>query len=79
MDELLKKGVIEVSRPCFNSPIFLVPKAGGRGMRAVLDFRKLNSASVPDQYTIREVRDCVDEIGLGVSQVFSTIDLASGF
>ena len=64
MDELLKKGAIEVSRSCFNSPIFLVPKAGGRGMRAVLDFCQVNSALVPDRYTIWEVRDCVDEIGL---------------
>ena len=55
-----------VSRSCFSSPIFLVPKAGGRGMRAVLDFRQVNSASVPDRYTIQEVRDCVDKIGLGV-------------
>ena len=79
VDELLKKGAIEVSGSCFNSPIFLVPKAGGRGMRAVLDFRQVNSASVPDRYTIREVRDCVDEIGLRGLQVFSTIDLTSGF
>ena len=64
VDELLKKGAIEVSRSCFNSPIFLVPKAGGRGMRAVLDFCQVNSALVPDRYTIWEVRDCVDEIGL---------------
>ena len=79
VDELLKKGAIEVSRSCFNSPFFLVPKAGGRGMRAVLDFWQVNSASVPDRYTIREVRDCVNEIGLHGSQVFSTIDLTSGF
>ena len=52
VDELLKKVAIEVSRSCFNSPIFLVPKAGGRGMRAVLDFWQVNSASVPDRYTI---------------------------
>ena len=48
-------------------------------MRAVLDFREVNAASVPDRYTIREVRDCVDEIGLARSSVFSTIDLTSGF
>ena len=38
IDELLKKGAIEVSFSCFNSPIFLVPKPHGHGMRAVLDF-----------------------------------------
>ena len=59
VDELLKKGAKEVSRSCFNYPIFLVPKPHGHGMRAVLDFRE-----VLDRYTIWEVRDCVDEIGL---------------
>jgi transposase InsO family protein len=79
VDELLAKGAIEVSRSCFNTPIFLVPKPHGHGMRAVLDFRQVNNASVPDRYTIREVRDCVDEIGMSGSDVFSTIDLTSGF
>ena len=79
VDELLKKGAIEVSRSRFNSPIFLVPKPHGHGMRAVLDFRAVNLNSVPDRYTIREVRDCVDEVGLAGSKVFSTIDLTSGF
>ena len=79
VDELLSKGAIEVSRSCFNTPIFLVPKPHGHGMRAVLDFRQINRASVPDRYTIREVRDCVDEIGMAESEVFSTIDLTSGF
>ena len=31
VDELLRKGAIEVSRSCFNSPIFLVPKPHGQG------------------------------------------------
>ena len=79
VDELLSKGAIEVSRSCFNTPIFLVPKPHGHGMRAVLDFRQVNTASIPDRYTIREVRDCVDEIGMSGSDVFSTIDLTSGF
>ena len=48
-------------------------------MRAVLDFCEVNNASVPDQYTIREICDCVDEIGLAGSKIFSTIDLTSGF
>ena len=39
----------------------------------------MNNASVPDRYTIRVIRDCVDEIGLSESKVFSTIDLMSGF
>ena len=47
-------------------------------MRAVLDFRAVNLNSVADRYTIWEVRDCVDKVGLAGSRVFSTIDLTSG-
>ena len=79
VDELLKKGAIEVSRSTYNSPIFLVPKPHGQGMRAVLDYRAVNLKSKPDRYTIREIRDCIDEIGLASSDTFTTIDLTSGF
>ena len=48
-------------------------------MRAVLDYRAVNLKSKPDRYTIREVRDCIDEIGLAGSDTFTTIDLTSGF
>ena len=58
---------------------FLVPKPHGHGMRAVLDFRKVNAASVSDGYTIWEVLDCVEKIGLACSSVFSSIDLTSRF
>ena len=78
-DELLKKGAMEVSRSTYNSPIFLVPKQHGQGMRAVLDYRVVNLKSKPDRYTIREIRDCIDEIGLAGSDTFTTIDLTSGF
>ena len=66
-------------RSTYNSPIFLVPKPHGQGMRAVLDYRAVNLKSKPDRYTIREVRDCIDEIGLAGSNTFTTIDLTSGF
>ena len=55
VDELLKKGAIEVSRSCFNSPIFLVPKTHEHGMRAVLDFREVNAASILDRYYFRRL------------------------
>ena len=48
-------------------------------MRAVLDYRAINLRSKPDRYTIREIRDCIDEVGLNRSTTFSTIDLTSGF
>ena len=39
----------------------------------------MNLKSKPDRYTIREVCDCIDEIGLAGSDTFTTIDLTSGF
>ena len=79
VDELLKKGAIEVSRSTYNSPIFLVPKPHGQGVRAVLDYRAVNLKSKPYTYAIREIRDCIDEIGLAASDTFTTIDLTSRF
>ena len=48
-------------------------------MQAVLDYRAVNLKCKPDRYTIREIRDCIDEIGLAGSNIFTTIDLTSGF
>ena len=79
VDELIKKGAVELSRSAYNAPIFVVPKPHGGGARVVLDFRALNLASIPDRYHIREVRDCVDEIGKFGSKIFSALDLTSGF
>ena len=81
VDQLLAQGAIELSRSAYNSPMFCVPKAKGEkgGLRKVLDFRGVNAQSVPDRYTIRDPRECVDEVGLNGSVVFSAVDLTSGF
>ena len=70
VDELLKKGAIKVSRSTYNSLIFLVPKPHRQGMRAVLDYCAVNLKFKPDRYTIREIRDCIDKIGLAGSNIF---------
>jgi len=77
--ELLKKGCIQASRSPYNAPIFCVKKPHGGGLRVVQDFRHLNMASLDDKYVIREIQDCIDEIGRRKSEVFSTLDLTSGF
>ena len=77
--EWLKLGIVEPSKSPFNAPIFCVPKKEGQGMRVVLDYRKLNQASLPDKYSIRCVEECINEIGKFRSAIFSTLDLTSGF
>ena len=48
-------------------------------LRCVLDFRRINEKSLVDRYSIKEVRQCVDEVGRTASDTFTTIDLTAGF
>ncbi len=76
--EWLKLGIVQPSRSRFNSPIFVVKKKDG-AFRLVQDFRALNAQTYPDRYSMRDVTDCIHEIGKSNSKIFSTIDLTSGF
>ena len=75
----LKSGVIERANSKYNSPIFCVPKKEGQGFRPVLDYRKLNAKSLPDKYSIRPIDQCIEEVGMAGSTIFSGLDLKSGF
>ncbi len=78
IDDWLRIGIIE---PCFsryNSPIFIVPKKDGT-FRFVLDYRALNENNLDDRYTMKDVEECIGEIGRAGSTIFSTMDLTSGF
>ena len=87
VEELLRLGAIEVSRSPYNSPIFCVtkklppdaPPGTPAPLRCVLDFRAVNARSLPDRYSIKEVRECIDEVGKAGSTIFTTIDLTAGF
>ena len=87
IDELLKKGAIEVSRSPYNSAVFCVqkkalpdaPPDAPRPLRCVLDYRRINANSLPDRYCMREVRECIDEVGRRGSKIYTTVDLTSGF
>lgn len=87
VEELLRKGAIEPSRSPYNSPIFCVAKKPLPGakpgdplpMRVVLDYRRINEASIPDRYCMREIRECLDQVGRSGSRIFTTVDLTSGF
>jgi hypothetical protein len=76
--EWLKLGVVQPSRSKFNSPIFVVAKKNG-GLRLVQDFRALNAQTHTDKYSMKDVSECIGEIGRSGSTIFSTIHLTSGF
>jgi hypothetical protein len=75
----LALGIVAPARSKFNSPIFCVPKKEGQGWRVVLDYRKINSASKLDNYSIRCIDEYLLEIGKAGSTIFSSLDLTSGF
>jgi hypothetical protein len=87
VDKLLKSGAIEVSHYPYNSAVFCVakkqlPNTAPRDpvpLRVVLDFRPVNLKSLPDRYCVKEVRECLDEVGKANSAIFSTCNLTSGF
>ena len=79
MQQWLKLGVIEPAKSPYNSPIFCVRKKGGAGYRLCLDYRALNSKSLPENYCIRTAEDCMAEVGQNGGRYFIALDLSSGF
>ncbi len=76
ISSLLRKGVIQESSSSFASPIVLVRKADGT-LRLCVDYRRLNSKTKRDAFPLPRIDESLD--ALGGAQVFSTIDLASGY
>ena len=76
--EWLKLGVVQPCRSKFNSPLFCVMKKNG-SLRLVQDFPALNAKSLEDKYSLKDVQECIDEIGQSGSTLFTTIDLTAGF
>jgi hypothetical protein len=86
VDKLLKSRAIQVSRSPYNSAVFCVAKqlpnaAPGDPvpLRVVLDFRAVNLKSLPDCYCVKEVKECLDEVGKAKLAIFLTCNLTSGF
>ena len=79
LTEWLKLGVVRRTQSSYNSPIFCVPKKSGQGLRIVQDFRGLNAKTHTDKYSMKEVNECISDIGRANSTIFTTIDLTPGF
>ena len=71
--------MVRKTNSSYNSPIFCVPKKGGGGLRIVQDFRGLNEKTHTDKYSMKEVNECISDIGRANSNIFTTIDLTLGF
>ena len=79
IDQMLKDDIIQPSTSPWNSPILVIPKkhaSGKQKWRIVVDFRRLNEATIGDNFPIPLISGILDT--LGNSKYFSTIDCASG-
>jgi len=74
--ELRAKGILEVSRSEYSSPILLVPKKDG-GRRMCVDYRLVNERIYGDQSPLLLINELFNKARRGL--IFSKIDLASGF
>ncbi|KAL1259510.1 hypothetical protein QQF64_010087 [Cirrhinus molitorella] len=76
LQELLDAGVIKESRSPYASPIVVARKKNGN-VRMCIDYRTLNSKTIPDQDTTPRIEDALD--CLAGSRWFSVLDLRSGY
>lgn len=76
IQELESAGIIRPSHSPFSSPVLLVPKKNG-SYRMCVDYRELNSNTVPDRFPLPLISDLIAR--LGGSIFFSCLDMASGF
>jgi hypothetical protein len=70
LDEWLKLGVVKQTNSLYNSLLFCVPKKQGQGLRIVQDVRELNSHSHIDKYSMKEITECIGDIGRANSTIF---------
>lgn len=80
-EKMLRDNIIRNSKSPWNSPLLVVPKKedaqGNKKWRVVVDFRKLNEATVGDAFPIPNINDILDHTGH--YKYFTSLDLASGY
>ncbi|KAI4891403.1 hypothetical protein NFI96_026094, partial [Prochilodus magdalenae] len=76
IQDLLAAGIIKESRSPYASPV-VIERKKNRSVRMCIDYRTLNSRTVPDQYITPRVDDTLDR--LTGSKWLTVLDLRSGY
>lgn len=77
VDKLLDAGLVANSQSAYAAPALLVKKKD-KSWRLVIDYKKLNSVTIKDNYPLPNMELTLQILGRGYSY-FSKIDLRSGF
>lgn len=76
IDKMLEDDVIEECESAYAAPVVLVPKKDGK-FRVCVDYRRLNSVTIPDRYPLPRIDDLLD--AAKPKMCMSTMDLRSGY
>ena len=76
VEEVLERGVVQLSKSPWASPVVLVAKKDGT-TRFCVDYQRLNASTKLDVFPLPRIDDSLDL--LAHSQYFTTLDLASGY
>ena len=76
--DMLDRDIIEPSTSQWGSPVLLVTKEDGT-YRFCIDYRRLNSMTKIDCYPLNRTDDCLESLGSSNAQIFSSLDLESGY
>ena len=74
--ENLEKGYIRPSKSQYSSPFFFVGKKDSK-LRPVVDYRKLNSFTIPDRYPLPLIQELVDKVRN--TRLFTKMDVRAGY
>ncbi|CAO1614203.1 unnamed protein product [Parajaminaea phylloscopi] len=75
--DMLKKGFIRPSTSPIASPGFFVPKPHSKELRFVVDYKRLNTVTTKDKYTLPLIADILHFVGKG--RIFSKVDLRGAY
>lgn len=78
VEEMLENDIIEPSTSNWQSPVVMARKRNGE-YRFAVDYRRLNKVTTPQFFPLPRFEDVLDTIGDNQAQIFSTLDLASGY
>ena len=78
LDDMLKQGIIEESNSVWHSPVVMVKKPNNE-WRFCVDYRKLNAVTELMSFPIPHMSDVFDTLAQSKAEIFSTLDLRSGF
>ena len=76
IDYMLENNIIEPSYSDWSSPCILVPKPDGT-FRFCTDFRKVNTVTKTDSFSLPRIEDCIDRVGK--AKYVTTLDLLKGY